>query len=366
MNTKLVKEGTTEFSVFKSNYSKKGPGKKEKTPFYNPAMELNRDVSLIVNQWLIDSNNKNVKILDGLAASGARGVRFCNELNGDFEVIINDWDKDAYNLIKKNIKQNHLENVISSNYNLNVLLLQEKFDSIDIDPFGSPIYFIDSAMKSIRHKGIIACTATDSACLCGVYPKVCKRRYGAIPFHCNVMHEIGLRILLGVLCREAGKYDKGIYPVLSYTTDHYYRIYIQIRNGVNAANDSIQNLNILKSEEIECIEEKRKENIGPLWTGKLHNKKIIKNLRSILSNGEYKSKNLIWKLFELLEEEADAPMFFYSTEYLASKLKMSPPKMDIIFERLKEKGFDVSKTHFSVTGFKTTASKEEVLSCFYK
>ena len=59
----------------------------------------------------------------------------------------------------------------------------------------SPVGFIDSALRSIKNGGIIACTATDTATLCGVYPKVCIRRYGAIPFHSVVMKEIGLRIL---------------------------------------------------------------------------------------------------------------------------------------------------------------------------
>jgi len=63
---------------------------------------------------------------------------------------------------------------------------------------------------------------------------------------------------------------------------------------------------------------------------------------------------------DLLEEEADASAFFYTTDDLASLLKISPPKMEHIFEKLEEKGYDAARTHFSPTGFKTNAPRNEI------
>jgi len=194
-NVECITEGKTEVLVFKDKLTKKGPGSKNKVPFYNPTMELNRDLSILINQWLVNNNEKPMHILDGLAASGIRGIRLANELEGDFDVTINDWSEDAYALIKKNLERCGLKNVVASNRNLNTLLSEERFHYIDVDPFGSPVYFIDSAIRGIYNNGIIACTATDTATLCGVYPKVCLRRYGVRSFHSLVMHEIGLRIL---------------------------------------------------------------------------------------------------------------------------------------------------------------------------
>ena len=51
--TALITEGTTELFVYKNKTTTKGPSSKAKTPFYNPAMELNRDLSIAVNQWLM-------------------------------------------------------------------------------------------------------------------------------------------------------------------------------------------------------------------------------------------------------------------------------------------------------------------------
>jgi len=350
-----ISEGNTKISVFKTKKEEKGPGSKKKgLPFYNPSMELNRDLSIVLAQWFVNNSNKTKKLIDGLASSGIRGVRFSNEIKGDFEVYINDWDEDAYNLIKKNIKKNKLKNTFSLNSNLNSILSSEKFDYIDIDPFGSPIYFFDSAARSINNDGIIACTATDTAALCGVYPKVCIRRYDAAPFHSVAMKEVGIRILLGCIARTVSKYDKGIIPLLTHATDHYFRLYVKIINGVKNANDSISKVKIIKSDEKIGLE-KTKKDVGPLWTGEIHSKKIIKDLIPILSEKKLACKNKLYKLVDILDEEVDAPSFYYTTDSISSHFKTSPPRKSDLFKFLKGKDYKVCNTHLDPNGFKTDA-----------
>lgn len=358
-----ITEGITDVLVYKTKESKKGPGAKNKFPFYNPSMESNRDFSIILCQWLINNSKKHMRILDGLAASGIRGLRLANEISGDFDVTINDWDKNAYYLIKKNVEKLKLKNIEFLNCNLNTLLTEKKFNYIDIDPYGSPIYFIDSAMQSISHEGIIACTATDTATLCGVYPMVCFRRYAAMPYHSKVMKELGLRILLGFICREAGKYDKGIKPLVCYSTDHYFRVYVKIINSVKKANESMNYFSFIKPGE-HIGYETTKKFIGPLWTGKLQNKKIFDQLRTILFEKQLKTRNLLWKLIDLLEEEADSPMFFYTSDNISSVLKKAQPKMKTLFQELRKKGYEVTRTHFNVKGFKTNAPVTEIEKMF--
>jgi len=362
-NVECITEGKTEVLVFKDKNTKKGPGSKNKVPFYNPTMEQNRDLSILVNQWLVNNNEKPLHILDGLAASGIRGIRLANELEGDFNVTINDWSEDSYALIKKNLKRCGLKNVVASNRNLNTLLSEERFHYIDVDPFGSPVYFIDSAIRSIYNNGIIACTATDTATLCGVYQKVCLRRYGVRSFHSPVMHEIGLRILLGFICREAAKYNKGIEPLICYSSDHYFRTYVQVKKGISYANESVDNLKSINSKDL-FFSSKQITDIGPLWIGKIQNKNVIEEMRTILSGKQFNTKNNLWTFLDLLEEESDTSPFFYTTDELASLLKISPPKMKHIFKKLKEKGYAAARTHFCHTGFKTNATKDEIITIF--
>jgi tRNA (guanine26-N2/guanine27-N2)-dimethyltransferase len=362
-NVEVVTEGCTKILVFKNKKSPKGPGAKTKEPFYNPAMELNRDLSIVVCQWLVDNSKHHIRLLDGLASSGIRGIRLANEVDGDFNVTINDWDDDAFILIDRNIEKLKLKDTIALNCNLNSLLSESIYNYIDIDPFGSPVYYIDSAIRSIINNGIIACTATDTATLCGVYPKVCFRRYGAVPFHSIIMKEIALRILIGFICKTAGIFDKGIRPLICYSTDHYFRVYIQVIKDKNRANDSMENYSIIGKNEFIGSEQTQKD-IGPIWMGKLQDDRTIKELREILFQKQLGSKNELWKLLDLLEDEADAPNFFYTTDGLASELKKSPPKMENVFKNLKKEGYEVFRTHFSQTGFKTNAPREQIEKVF--
>lgn len=349
-----IREGTTEVWVSPAKQSPKGPAIRRREPFYNPAMEMNRDVSILVTQWFLNQRKTHVHLLDGLAASGIRGIRYAHELEGDFDVTLNDRDDASVSLMKQNIQHLSAPNITVVKKDLAALLSEHRFDSIDIDPFGSPIYFFDAAVRSISHKGIIACTATDTAPLCGVFPKVCYRRYSAWPLHGPTMHETGLRILLGALCRIAATYDHGIEPLLCYTTDHYFRIYVQLINSKSAANASMAQFSTLPAKEIPLSQEKSSV-VGPFWLGSLQKKEVLQELHTLVSTKQLRTRPALWKLLVLLEEEADAPRFFYTTNDLSSLLKQSPPPLSRLFERLHQQGFLATRTHFSPTGFKTDA-----------
>ncbi len=353
-STTLIKEGTTELFVYTNKTSAKGLSIREHTPFYNSSMELNRDVSILVNQWFLNTQQKHVHLLDGLAASGVRGIRLAHELSGDFEVTLNDWDDQSVALIEQNIQKNQVRNASVFQRDLGCLLMERRFHSIDIDPFGSPVYFFDAAVRSVYNKGLISCTATDTAALCGVFPQVCLRRYAAWPLHGPSMHELGLRILLGCLCREAAKYDRGIEPVLCYSTDHYVRVYVQVKNGKSAANTSMAQFQNIPSKDVP-LAKGNSVLVGPLWLGILQKKTVIQEIRTLLSTTKLNTKPQLWKFFSLLEDEADAPPFFYTINDLSSLLKVSPPTMEQVFTQLKNKGYTVTRTHCTPTGFKTNA-----------
>ncbi|MEK6858169.1 MAG: tRNA (guanine(10)-N(2))-dimethyltransferase, partial [Nanoarchaeota archaeon] len=151
--------------------------------FYNPVMKFNRDVSVALLKAL---GRKDLIIADIMAGSGVRSIRFFKELPKRMikELHVNDSSADAVKLIKKNFKLNKIKskNVFFANKEANKLLLEiGKADYIDIDPFGSPNYFLDSACKKLADKGILAVTATDTSALSGTYPEACLRKYWAKP-----------------------------------------------------------------------------------------------------------------------------------------------------------------------------------------
>ena len=358
---RLVREGKTEFFVPSSlELRKKGPGKKDKFGFYNPAMAESRDISVAVVQAMLNESNRELRVLDGLSSVGARGLRIANEVRGEFKVILNDWDERAIEIARKSIEHNDLRNVETRCENLNVLLCKEKFNYIDIDPFGSPVPYVSMAVRSILPGGILAFTATDTATLCGVYRKTCLRRYNAESLRTWAMHEIGLRILIGYIIKEGARFERALYPILSYSRNYYMRVYFRVKNGARRADKLLENISITKALDFNF----KPREVGPLWLGELHDRDFLLSVKRAAKEVELSNRKEVGKLLDRCLEETGMPPFFYDIDALSSYFRKSPPKISRMMRLLEKEGFRVSRTHFRDTSFKTDAPLDEVMKTF--
>jgi tRNA (guanine26-N2/guanine27-N2)-dimethyltransferase len=360
-----IKEGTTHLFVPEKTLSHtKGPSTSKTTVFYNPVMEFSRDVSILVLREFVQE--RKLKILDGLAATGARGVRIANEVEGNFQIVLNDHNPKAVEVIKKNIIQNTLENCSVENKKMNTLTSLEDFDYIDIDPFGSPVQFIDASLQSLRKNGMLAVTATDTAPLCGSSPKTCLRRYDARSIKTSYSKETGARILASYCVRLAAKYEIALKPILSFFADHYMRIHFTLDKGARKTDSILKEVGYIthdpktgeRKKVIGFPEELGKSQIaGPLWIGDLHDISFVESMKLKDSLGTIRRLS---KYRELWIEEANMPPFFYDQNEIASLTKTQPLSLTDMLKRLEEEGFLASKTHFSPTGFKTDADIKEI------
>ena len=64
-----------------------------------------------------------------------------------------------------------------------------RFDAVDIDPYGSPTVFLDAAIQATEDDGLIMITATDLATLCGNSPEACLAMYGTMSLRMIACHE---------------------------------------------------------------------------------------------------------------------------------------------------------------------------------
>jgi len=175
-----VKEGSARFFVPKAGRIYDAP------VFYNPVMSLNRDVSVLVARVL-----KPEKVLDALSATGIRGLRYALESPAK-EVWLNDISDEAFRLMKRNVLLNFSgriggrlgllevrgeKTIVLKRGDANRLMAENfrHFDFLDLDPFGSPVEFLDTALRSVKRRGVLAVTATDTGVLCGAYERACPR-----------------------------------------------------------------------------------------------------------------------------------------------------------------------------------------------
>ena len=329
--------------------------------FFNPRMRLNRDIGVAMVRALGIS-----EYLDGLAASGIRGLRVAREA-GVEKVIINDVSPAAYQRILGNIARNETTNCEASCCNANVLMHDRHFEAVDLDPFGSPSPFLSAASRSAL--SYLFVTATDTAPLCGAHLKSGIRKYMARPVKTDYHREMGARILLGLVARELARVDKAMEPLFTHVTEHYVRTYLRVLHGAKTADRCLEKMGYIEHcfscSGFRAIAEPKiglcttcggsTVLAGPLWLGEIQDRKTIEQAIPHVDE-ENKSAR---KLLEVCRSEEALPMY-YDHHRLCRRLGITPKKVDELVLALRESGWKASRTHFTGVGIKTDAGVKDV------
>ncbi len=374
MRTEKIQEGSTGlFIPRRSSTGEKNeflPSKAE--VFYNPRMEFSRDLGVCALQaFALESPS--LSLAEPLSASGIRGLRYANEIKNIGAVFLNDRSKKAFSLMNRNIRSLKLaKKVQPSCMDANAFLSSDFFDAVDLDPFGTPVPFLDSSARACKR--FFMATATDTPALCGVYPDVCLRNYGVRMPKTEFCHELALRALLSKTAQAFAQYEKSILPLLSQSSDHYLRIFCRVGRGATKANSTLRDLGYLlycscghrelaaakiKKEFFACPFCKEPITpVGPIWAGKLFDKSFCQAALSVAKERGF-ARSI--KFLEKAVEESGAPPLYYNIHKLCSSLKVEPPKDEVLIQRLKKLGFVGVRTHMgSDVNFRVNCSIEEL------
>ncbi|CAH8543568.1 unnamed protein product [Schistosoma intercalatum] len=368
--------------------------------FYNPVQEFNRDLTIaVVNQFgklhrreaILKMKDKmsetpdspcGLKILEALAASGIRSVRMALEVSNVSSIIANDLSPEAVALIQKNVAHNNVENIVSTVCGDAVDLMHqrrsfgEKFDVVDIDPFGTASPFLNTAVQCLRSGGLLCVTSTDLAVLCGSTPGTSMGKYGGMAIKTGSTHEVGLRILLNAMQLAASQHGKVIEPLLSLSVDFYIRVFVRVwsspisvkaiaaKHGIcyicrGCLAHHIQPLGeaVNTSKVVaaalgppigpQCIECGSKFHVfGPIWIGPLHSRTF---LQEFLSDLGYPPKNVDNGISSCLNGEN------HSSTQLDISTGSSESKVEVSTHSLTNKNY---RTFKRIIGMVTVAYEE--------
>jgi len=203
---------------------------------------------------------------------------------------------------------------------------------------------LDSSIKRISRNGIIAVTATDTSALSGTYPKACLRKYWAKPLRNELMHEVGLRILIRKVQLIGAQFDKALVPIFSYSKDHYMRIFFRCLKGKKDVDLVLRQHGMFNE-------------AGPMWLGRLFDSKLCNKM---LKNNEIKENE---KILRIIKDESKVDVVgFYDIHKIMKREKIhnTPRKLELI-SAIKEKGFKAAETHFSGEGIRSDIEYKELL-----
>ena len=379
--TEIITEGKVKVVVPRHAAYKKKPSDYAPSMapvFYNPTMELNRDLAVLALQTHQKLLGREISVSEPLTGCGLRGARFAVEVEGVRKVSVNDIKPEATEVAAFNGKLNDVEDIVEvTNEDANHFLSRhaaprKRFDYVDVDPFGPPVSFMDSAIRSLRNGGLLALTATDMAPLCGVHPRACLRKYGGTPLRTEYCHEMAVRLVAGCLTMMAAKHEIGIEVVFSHSIDHYVRSYAVVNYGAKVADNSVQQMGYI----LHCFSCFHRETVtgitsplervcpscgaklsvaGPLWLSKIADKNFCSMMEREMEGRGFRQAKKLQKILSLVQNEAEAPVTYYAVDKICDKLNLPVPPQKKVLDRIREEGFRGVLTHFNSRGFRTDA-----------
>jgi tRNA (guanine26-N2/guanine27-N2)-dimethyltransferase len=369
-------EGATRLYPPANNLGKpqRAPGTKAKgLPFYNPGMALNRDLSVLLVEAHARAAGREIDVLDALAGTGARAVRLAHEVQAPVIVHANDGDPAAVAAIRRAAAANQVPEgrLAVTEGDAYVRLASRRFDVVDLDPYGSPMAFVDAAMRSVRHGGLVCATATDTGALAGAFPKACRRRYDA---HHGLNRptwraEVGLRILGGALVRAAARFDRASVPILSVQHGHWMRVVARVEDSKKGGDASLRDLGDawLDSDGFGQVGPRAPPDVpwaGPLWTGPLHDGALLAGMQEAAADGRLLARaKEVDALLPVLSREATAPPFWVVPDQYQGRFGPTP-RRDALIERLRKTGHVAERTHLDPQGVRTDATLSELAAAW--
>ena len=390
----------------------RGPAAKTGEGFLNPAMAPARTRSVMLladaleNDWLVPEG-KMIRALDALCATGVRPRRWRKEIPDQerLRITANDLDSEAVEWARNSHSENPIgdgidwkpeegrfartiEGVVEDgihwiNGDAMNLMTQAPFQWIDIDPFGSPVKFLDTAIQSISRVGVLEVTATDTAALCGSAKTSALRRYGSVGITDSYMHDDATRILLGTIARIAAMHDKSMHPIMSLFDGHHVRVSVLLKKSKDEATKWGDNIGYrIRSEPYHFAKLPEGKYSGPMWTGPIFDSdiasRITKQKAVELCSGRKEDYPDDWTELDIehsrREIERSVVHISESAELLAKEHLLVAvndlgiaaqikhiPSMKKLKSGLEERGFKMARCHMPEAMFATNADWNTVL-----
>lgn len=361
--------------------------------FYNPVQEFNRDLTCAVIQAYRNIVQEDISIFEAFAASGLRSIRYAQEVKGIKNIIANDLDPGAVEIIKRNIVINKVSNIVTAsqgNAQDVMLLSKNKYQVLDLDPYSTAAPFLEGAVTAAANGALLCITSTDGRTLCGVQPDVAYSWYGCMPLNVEFEHEFGIRTLLTTLINIAARHKRSIEPLICLAANFYIRIFVRIHDKpleakkvasqtslVLYSNDSksfwTQVLGTCTIKGTNAVVRPSEVNLkytkdpytggalkigGPVYNGPLHNRDFIEKVLEILpSMVGLHTVPRIEGVLNCCYHEIDS-MFYYDIGALTGIIKASCPSRALIYTQIERQGFSCSVTHCDPGKIKTNAPPE--------
>ncbi len=335
---------------------------RKKGQFFNPRGLLSREIGILITLAESHLRGKPISLLETMSGIGIRTVRYA--LEGRVSVQwANEGSHESMELLLENLRINGVEGKVHTSVEeakhllAKFSLMDERFDMIDLDAFGSPSEFSHHAISALRLDGILYLTSTDGFTLCGLKQGAALRNYGVHTLSARFCHELGGRVVMSQFMKVAGNFGFHMEPLIFVYDGYSWRIAMRLVKGVEGQfsdfgyvlyNPSTAEYRLIKDNVIPPADDRWRIS-GPVYLGPIHDRMFVETMHRF--SGEYP---LARKTLEKILGEIDYPLYYDYTQ-ICDIIGVSTPSRKKIIRELRKRGYRASETHISSVGIKTDA-----------
>ncbi|CAH9121519.1 unnamed protein product [Cuscuta epithymum] len=357
--------------------------------FFRRESATGRDLG-VLSAALRRNSEGSLRVLDAMCGCGIRSLRYLEEANADF-VLANDANDAIRDIIlgnlsrvsrdsseRRDVTHSDATRVLTECY-----LKRDYFDFIDVDSFGSDSSYLRAAVGAVKFGGMLYVTNTDGYSSGGNRPRRCLAAYGAYVQRMPYSNEIGLRMLIGGVIREALTAGHHVVPLFSYYSYHgpVFRVLLKINNGLPSDQrhygfvsycGQCGDSRAFPWEELgkvscSCIANVREHSLavsGPVWTGPLHKESHLREMLNLANEWGWIGNDTgrdLEKLLNVMIDECDPnlPVGYTKVDEIASRAKVNSPPLNSILTSLQKRGYTASRSHIASNAIKTNCRMGE-------
>lgn len=345
--------------------------------FFRPESRMARDLGILAAQVYRQAHGS-LRVLDAMAGSGVRSLRYRTEANAD-RLWVNDSNPDVIPELSDNLAlvvptdtaepdASKIAQVTCLDANrifFDCYIRQDYYDLVDVDCFGSAAPYLSTSLWAIAINGLLYLTSTDIRTVSGQPPQASLTPYGAYTRHHPAIHEQGLRIVLGTLLHNAAQKGFGIQPIFSLFTGQTFRLMVRLLSKPNLTPKNYGFLGYCHRcgtyqavpwsdlGRSHCTVDQHPPTVsGPLWLGALHTPDFLQNMQTLAEAHGWEKAT---RLLQGLQVEAPLPPYFYTLGEIGRRGQCDIPRRSPLVQALHEAGFAASPTHFNPQALRTTA-----------
>lgn len=351
--------------------------------FYRPQSQVGRDLAVLAAA-VYRRQRGELRVLDAMTGCGVRPLRYQLEADADWV-----WANEGNPELRAVLSQNLEAGMRSRSYRIthqdaNQVFFtchqqRDFYDLVDIDCFGGGAPYLSTGLWATRVGGLLYLTSTDTRTTGGHNPERSVQSYGAYARAHPAVHEQGARLLIGSTLQQAAARGLTIQPVFSLYNGHVHRVMVRLLMGGTwpASHYGFigychhcghyQTLTWRQLGRATCPNSVLPAYVspipltvsGPQWLGELHDRPFLAEMADLAQAWGWHKRA---KLLALMQEEAELPPYYFTLPEIGRHGQMDIPKRESLILALRDRGFQVSHTHFEAQAIKTNATMADCIA----